>query len=107
MKKNRIIFYVVFALFHLFIFGFTAYMDSQKSNYNFLFSMLNKLWLLKYGSLVGLLLLLIDFIWMRRDEKAFERERLKHENEMTTLKAKLFDLQEDAKRTNLPPQIQP
>jgi hypothetical protein len=102
MKKNRLIFYIVFAVFHLFIFFFSLYMDSQKDNIQFLLSLQKKIWMLKYGSFIGLLLLVVDFIWLKRDEKASERELMKHEAEMTSLKAKLFDLQEDAKRNNPP-----
>ena len=98
MKKNRIIFYAVFALFHLFIFLFSLYMDSQKDNIQFLLSLQKKIWMLKYGSFIGLILLVVDFVWLMRSEKESERRRLQHEAEMTSLKAKLFDLQEDAKR---------
>jgi hypothetical protein len=102
MKKNRIIFYAVFALFHLFIFIFSLYMDSQKDNIQFLLSMQKKIWMLKYGSFIGLILLVVDVIWLMRGEKQHERQRLQHESEMTSLKAKLFDLQEAAKKGNAP-----
>ena len=102
MKKNRIIFYAVFALFHLFIFFFSLYMDSQKDNIQFLLSMQKKIWMLKYGSFIGLILLLVDFIWLMRGEKERERQRLTHETEMTRLKAHLFDLQETAKKGEAP-----
>lgn len=98
MKKNRIIFYAVFALFHLFIFFFSLYMDSQKDNIQFLLSLQKKIWMLKYGSFIGLILLLADIIWLMRSDKEHQRKHLQHESEMTSLKAKLFDLQEDAKR---------
>ena len=104
MKKDRLIFYAIFAVFHLFIFGFTMYMDSQKSNYNFLFSMLNKIWMLKYGSLIGLILLVVDVIWLMRGEKQHAAEKMQLQNELTNLKAKLFDLQENAKK-NAPPRL--
>jgi hypothetical protein len=100
MKKNRIIFYAVFALFHLFIFVFSLYMDSQKDNLQFLLSMQKKIWMLKYGSFIGLILLLVDVIWLSRENKQHEREQLALQNEMTALKAKLFDLQEAAKKGN-------
>lgn len=102
MKKNRIIFYAVFALFHIFIFLFSLYMDSQKDNIQFLLSMQRKIWMLKYGSFIGILLLVVDIIWLMRSDKEHERQRLLHEAEMTNLKAKLFDLQEDAKRSSGP-----
>jgi hypothetical protein len=104
MKKNRLIFYAIFALFHLFIFLFSLYMDGQKDNIQFLLSMQKKIWMLKYGSFIGLALLIVDFLWLRRDEKEVARQHEAHEKEMTALKAKLFDLQEAAKKpsTRLP-----
>jgi hypothetical protein len=102
MKKNRTIFYAIFALFHLFIFIFSLYMDSQKDNIQFLLSLQKKIWMLKYGSFIGLVLLVVDYIWLMRGEKVHEREHLEHQKEMTSLKAKLFDLQEAAKKGNAP-----
>jgi hypothetical protein len=98
MKKNRLIFYAIFALFHLFIFFFSLYMDGQSNNIQFLLSMQKKIWMLKYGSFIGLVLLGVDVIWLLRSEKTHATERMKLESEMLNLKAKLFDLQESAKK---------
>lgn len=98
MKKNRLIFYGFFALFHLFIFFFSLYVDSQKNNLEFLFSMQKKIWMLKYGSFIGLILLIVDVIWLLKSEKNHSRELTKMEGDMTHLKAKLFDLQEAARK---------
>jgi hypothetical protein len=102
MKKNRLIFYGVFAFFHLFIFIFSIYMDSQQNNFEFLLSMQKKIWMLKYGSFIGLVLLGIDVIWLTRSEKTHLKEISKLESDMTNLKAKLFDLQEAAKKPGSP-----
>jgi hypothetical protein len=98
MKKNRLIFYGFFALFHLFIFFFSLYVDSQSNNLEFLFSMQKKIWMLKYGSFIGLVLLVVDVVWLLRSEKDHSREVTRLEADMTNLKAKLFDLQEAAKK---------
>jgi hypothetical protein len=79
----------------LFILGFTMYMDSNKGDYQFLFSLLNKIWMLKYGSLIGVILLIADVIWVMRTDKQHASEKAKWDSEMTSLKAKLFDLQEN------------
>jgi hypothetical protein len=102
MKKNRIIFYSLFAFFHLFIFFFSLYMDSQKDNIQFLLSMQKKIWMLKYGSFIGIVLLIVDIIWLYRGEREHLRAKSQLESEMTSLKAKLFDLQEAAKRKDSP-----
>lgn len=102
MKKNRIIFFAFFAFFHLFVFIFSLYMDSQKDNIQFLLSMQQKIWMLKYGSFIGLVLLLVDIVWLYRGERGHAKAKEQWDSEMTGLKAKLFDLQEDAKRRNTP-----
>ena len=103
MKKNRLIFYLIFGLFHLFIVIFSLYMDSERDNIGVLISMQKKIWLIKYGSFLGLILLITDFVWSMRGEKEHTVEKDKLEHELKTLKAKLFDLQEAAKSQNYPP----
>jgi len=102
MKKNRLIFYGFFAFFHLFIFFFTLYMDNQKDNMTFMLQLLGKIWLLKYGSFIGLVLLAIDIVWLMRGERAHMKEKTQWDTDMTSLKAKLFDLQEAAKKPQPP-----
>jgi hypothetical protein len=104
MKKNRLIFSLIFGLFHVFIVIFSLYMDNQKDNIGVLLSMQKKIWLIKYGSFLGLILLITDFVWSMRGEKEHVVEKDKLEQELKTLKAKLFDLQEAAKsQQNYPP----
>lgn len=105
MKKNRIIFYIFFGVFHLFIFIFSLYVDSQKDNLEFLFSLQRKIWLIKFGSFIGLILLAIDVIWILRGEREHVREKSRLDDEMTRLKAKLFDLQEGVSRKPEPPKV--
>jgi hypothetical protein len=97
MKRNRLIFYAVFAVFHLFLVFFTIYVESNKNDFSFLTQMLKWVSILKYGALLGLALLIIDVLWDRSTakENAKEHDALTHE--LNTLKAKLFDLQEAAK----------
>lgn len=98
MKKNRLIFYAIFAFFQVSIFLFTVYMDVNQNDTSLLFAILNKIWMLKYGALIGILLLATDIIWLMREERDQKRQRDQLQSEMNTLKAKLFDLQEAAKR---------
>lgn len=103
MKKNRLIFYGFFAFFHLFIFLFSLYMDNQKDNLQFMVQLLGKIWMLKYGSFIGLVLLGIDIVWLMKSEREHTKERAQMDSDMMNLKAKLFDLQEAAKRPPQPP----
>jgi hypothetical protein len=97
MKKNRLIFYSVFGALHLFIFLFSVYMDNQKENLAFLFQLQGKIWMLKYGSFILLILMAVNVILHYRDNRRNLREKEQLNQELNTLKARLYDLQEELK----------
>lgn len=97
MKKNRIIFYAAFAFFHLFLVFFTLYIDSNKSDFGLLTSILKWMSVLKYGAILGLALLVADIIWATVNNRDTQKEKDELTHELNTLKAKLFDLQEASK----------
>jgi hypothetical protein len=99
MKMNRVIFYTVFGLLHLFIFVFSIYMDNQQDNLDFLLFMRKKIWMLKYGSFILLILMVVNVILHYRDNRRNLLETEKLNNELVHLKAKLYDLQEAARTT--------
>lgn len=99
MKKNRLIFYSVFGMLHLFIFFFSLYMDSQKENFQFLIQMQGRIWMLKYGSLILLVLFAMNIILHYRDNRRNEQEKKELNTELNNLKAKLYDLQETVKNS--------
>ena len=100
MKKNRLIFYAIFAAYNLGAFIFTLILENNTS---MLFSMVQYVPWFKYATLLGLILVTIDVIWswiINRDSQK-EKDALTHE--LNTLKAKLFDIQEQqAKSMSLP-----
>jgi hypothetical protein len=96
MKKNRLIFYTLFAVFHLCAFIFTVVLENNTS---MLFSMVKYVPSFKYVTLLGLILIVVDFVWAFRANKETEKEKSTLNKELNTLKAKLFDLQESAKKT--------
>lgn len=77
-------------------------MDSQKENFQFLFQLQGKIWMLKYCSFVLLILMIVNVVLHYRDNRRHRREREQLNQELDTLKARLFDLQESAKNTPLP-----
>jgi len=103
MNKNRLILYVVFGLFHLGLLIFTTYVDAQKEDFAFLTQLLSWISVTKYLAIFGLLLFLTDVAWAYWINKKTEEEKTSLRNELTTLKAKLFDLQEAAKKVTPPP----
>lgn len=98
MNKNRLIFYAVFAIFHIFLLVFSIYVDTQKEDFAFLSKLLSWISITKYGAMFGLILLAVDVAWSFTLNKKTEFEKNSLTNELTTLKAKLFDLQEAAKK---------
>jgi hypothetical protein len=99
MKKNRWIFFAIFAFFHLSAFIFTVVLDN---NTNLLFKMVGWVPSFKWITLIGLILLVVDIVWAVSIQKEYDREKAAHDHEMNTLKAKLFDMQDSSR--NLPPQ---
>jgi hypothetical protein len=99
MKKNRWIFYGIFALFHLSAFIFTVILDN---NANLLFKMVGWVHSFKWITLLGLIFIVVDVVWALSAHKESQKEKDALAHELNTLKAKLFDLQEAAK-INTPP----
>ncbi len=97
MKKNRLIFYSVFGALHLFIFFFSLYMDSQRENFQFLIQMQGRIWMLKYGSLMLLILFSLNLLLHFRDNRRNEQEKKQLRTEVNNLKAKLYDLEQQVK----------
>lgn len=105
MKKSRLIFYLLFALFHLGAFIFTVVLGNDTG---FLMSMFKWVPYFKWVTLLGVVFVLVDFIWswVANRDRNREKEALAHE--VNSLKAKLFDMQEDvAKRTSTSGSIDP
>ena len=95
MNRNRLIFYLVFTAFHLAAFIFTLMLDGDTG---LLFKMVNYVPMFKWMTLLGLLLLITDFIWYWKTQRDNARQNAVLLHELNTLKAKLFDLQEAAKK---------
>lgn len=96
MKKNRVIFYLIFALFHIGALIFTIQLGNSSS---FLMSMFSWVPYFKWVTLLGVILVIIDFIWAWVTVKESDREKAALSHEVNTLKAKLFDMQEQITKT--------
>lgn len=95
MNKNRLIFYAVFAIFHLCALIFTVMLDNDTA---LLFEMVSYVPWFKFATLIGLLLFVIDVIWSWIINRDSQKEKLALMQELNVLKAKLFDLQEAEKK---------
>ena len=102
MKRNRVVFYLIFTLFHIGAFIFTVALGKDSG---FLMSMFSWVPYFKWVTLIGVVLVLVDFIWSWAAAKDRQREREALSHEVNTLKAKLFDLQEEiTKNASVPTQ---
>ena len=100
MKKNKVIFYIIFAIFHIGAFIFTVALDNNSS---LLFKMVGWVPAFKWITFLGLVLVFVDFIWYWLTIKEVNREKAALTHEVNTLKAKLFDMQEAASKTSALP----
>ena len=93
MKKHRVIFYLIFALFHIGALIFTIKLGKDST---FLISMFSWVPYFKWVTLLGVVLMIIDFIWAIMAARESNREKAALSHEVNTLKAKMFDMQEQA-----------
>jgi hypothetical protein len=93
MNKNRIIFYLVFATFHVGAFIFTILIQ----DFGFLTRIYKHIGLFKYITFFGIVLVVVDVVWSWIVVRDSQKEKAALTHELNTLKAKLFDLQEIAK----------
>lgn len=96
MTKKRLIFYGVFALFHIASFVFTLTLP-DKDHFMDLVKYLEWISLFKYATLIGLLLLVVDVVWAFKADSDATKDGAATRQELTNLKAKLFDIQEGKK----------
>lgn len=96
MTRNRIIFYSIFGVYQLLAFIFTLIMDSTNDT-GFLLGLLKYIGWFKYVTFLGMVLIIIDFIWLWMDARKQKKsdEEFRHENNV--LKAKVYDMQQGVK----------
>ena len=93
MGKNRIILYIIFAIFHVGAFIFTL----KIQDFSFLTGIFEYIKLFKFISFFGIVLVATDFVWSWIVNRDSQKEKAALTHELNTLKAKLSDLQEVAK----------
>jgi hypothetical protein len=98
MNRNRLIFYSLFGIFHLGAFIFTIILEG---NTNLLFKLVSYVHTFKWITLLGLILLVCDVIWSFAAHRSAAKERATLSHELNTLKAKLFDAQENNRKQSV------
>ena len=95
MKKSRKVFWFIFCLYFLMAIISAFVADYYQNDLGFLISMKGYIPLVKYFFLFGFILFGLSYIFMRMNFREYKKEVDKYETEKKTLKAKLFDLQEE------------
>jgi hypothetical protein len=94
MNQRRRIFFIIFGSYHLLTLFFIIFIEAQKEDLSLLYGLYSKIWVMRYGAMLGVLLFVTDFIWNWIENRNSGREKdvMRHEN--NTLKAKVYDLQQ-------------
>ncbi len=66
MNTRRIIFLIIFGAYHLLVFLFTLLVEFKDG---YIYTLLNKVHLFKYGALLGLILFVIEFLFAKSEAR--------------------------------------
>lgn len=91
MKKSRSIFYLIFGVYLLSLFIFSIVVDAKKEDIDFLLDLRIRIPWMKGIAILGLVLLAIDYLWVRLDGSRFRKAEEKFQNELNALKAELYE----------------
>jgi len=94
MNQRRRIFFIIFGTYHLVTLFLILFIEAQKEDLGLLYGLYSKIWMMRYGAILGVLLFVVDFIWNWIETRNAGREKdvMRHENNI--LKAKVYDLQQ-------------
>ena len=96
MKKLRLIIYILFFTFNIALFLFTVYIESYDNIFELGKLILPNISYMKYGALIGVILVVVDFIVDKAEKGVLVKEVEKTRNELNAVKAQLFDSQKSA-----------
>lgn len=94
MKKPKSIFLVIYFLFHLALLIISIYVNYRSEDFEFLLWLRSKMALMVYVSAAGMLLYFITLMFIGMESRSHKKEKAVLEQEINSLKAKMFDLQE-------------
>jgi len=94
MKKPKSIFYLVYLLFHVILLAVSVYVNYRSEDFEFLLKLRSNMSLMIYVSVVGLVLFIVNMILISMEARNHRHAKEKLENEVNSMKAKMFDLQE-------------
>lgn len=93
MKKPKSIFYLIYFLFHVALLLVSIYVNYKSEDFEFLLRLRERMDLMIYVSILGLILFSIDIVLITMEARHQKKEKERLEHEINSLKAKMFDLQ--------------
>lgn len=103
MKRAKSIFYFIYFLFHIGLLLASIYVNYKSEDFEFLLKLREKMEVMIYVSIVGLLLFGVDVILVTMAMRNHRKEKEKLEHEVNSLKAKMFDLQDATRKVATKP----
>lgn len=94
MNRKRLLLYLIFVVYQAGAFAFTYLVDGHLD----LLGLLKYIPWFKFIAFFGLLMILLDIIWYVMDWRSNRQEQQDLKDENTNLKAKLYDMQEAARK---------
>jgi membrane protein implicated in regulation of membrane protease activity len=94
MNKKRLLLYLAFVIYHACAFAFTYMVDGHLD----LLGLLKFIPWFKYIAFLGLLMIVLDVAWYFIDRRTNQQETKELKDENTNLKARIYDMQESAKK---------
>lgn len=101
MKRGKTIFLVIYLVFHLIFLVAAIVVNLRSEDFEFLFSVRDNMQLTVWFAAAGLLLFIINVVLISSSTRHHEKKEEGLRNEINSLKAKIYDLQ-DAKSTATP-----
>jgi cell shape-determining protein MreC len=98
MNRKRLLLYLIFVVYQAGAFAFTYMVDGHLD----LLGLLKFIPWFKYIAFLGLLMIVLDITWYFIDWRSNRQERQELKDENTTLKAKLYDMQEASRKAQEP-----
>ncbi len=95
MNRKRLLLYLIFIIYHAGAFTFTYLVDGHLD----LLGLLRYIPWFKYIAFLGVLMIMLDVAWYFFDWRTNKQETKDLKDENTNLKARIYDLQESAKKS--------
>ncbi|MTI23017.1 hypothetical protein E1176_18445 [Fulvivirga sp. RKSG066] len=93
MKKPKSIFYIVYFLFHVLLLGVAIYVNYRSEDFEFLLKLRANMTIMIYAAVAGMILFIINMVIITMEVRNHKQKKEKLENEVNSLKAKMFDLE--------------